>query len=225
MKRPVKIPAIYAGLTTTREGTELCVVIDKQGAVFKFDSPSKVMIVKEAIVYMWGNFDQFDDWADKNHSQFTNIHSQVFKSAVPKTTDVIIARVYLWKKLLEGATNRTTAGDPTRQATSHVPGRRSSIGTRMYEVIQGAPACPIHTYQAVACYKIIVEEARPTKVGEHVDTVTKEAVPTIKYLISEADLRDRVIARAAELKTKQDPWRIFQYYRPQLIAAKLIRHD
>lgn len=35
--------------------------------------------------------------------------------------------------------------------------------------------------------------------------------------VSEEKLREIAAQRAEELKTKQDPWRIFQYYRPRLI--------
>ena len=42
--------------------------------------------------------------------------------------------------------------------------------------------------------------------------------------ISEADLMDRVMDWEVQgiLKTKQDPWRIFEYYRPRLIALGLL---
>jgi hypothetical protein len=55
--------------------------------------------------------------------------------------------------------------------------------------------------------------------------IFEDSMDTEKHTISEKDLKDAVIKRAAELKTRQDPWRIFQYYRPQLIQAKLIRHS
>ena len=42
---------------------------------------------------------------------------------------------------------------------------------------------------------------------------------------TEAKLREVVQARAQELKTKQDPWRIFQYYRPQLVKLGFIAHN
>lgn len=223
MKREKKIPVIYDGLDTTRAGTELCLVIDKHGGVFKFDSPSLVTIVKDAIYQMWPNFDKFDDWGQNNHAQVCTLHSQLFRTNAPKGSDPILMRVYVWKKLIEGAQDRTTgAGNPVSKTKT---GRVSTIGSRVYELILPLPDHQIRTYQALACLKIITEESRPFKVGEHVDPISHSATDTLRYRITEDDLRKKVIERAAELKTKQDPWRIFQYYRPQLIAAKLIRHD
>lgn len=42
---------------------------------------------------------------------------------------------------------------------------------------------------------------------------------------TEAQLRAKVAERAEELKTRQDPWRIFQYYRPMLVKAGVIAHN
>ena len=41
--------------------------------------------------------------------------------------------------------------------------------------------------------------------------------------VPEARMRELVEEHADEIKTKQDPWRIFQYYRPMLIRERLIR--
>ena len=41
--------------------------------------------------------------------------------------------------------------------------------------------------------------------------------------VSEAKMREIVIDGAHLLKTRQDPWRIWQYYRPQLIKARFLR--
>lgn len=40
--------------------------------------------------------------------------------------------------------------------------------------------------------------------------------------ISEADAMKAVADRKDELRTRQDPWRIFQYYRPRLNEAGII---
>ena len=40
---------------------------------------------------------------------------------------------------------------------------------------------------------------------------------------SEANLVEVFKGHAETLATKQDPWRIFQYYRPMLIASNLLR--
>jgi hypothetical protein len=66
----------------------------------------------------------------------------------------------------------------------------------------------IHTPQAKVCYQILIDGVKAHPEG-----------------ITETDLKALVNTRAAEIRTRQDPWRIFQYYRPTLIKAKLVRHD
>jgi len=41
--------------------------------------------------------------------------------------------------------------------------------------------------------------------------------------VSEARMKELVEERQADLNTRQDPWRIWQYYRPQLIELRWIR--
>ena len=43
--------------------------------------------------------------------------------------------------------------------------------------------------------------------------------------VTEAKLREIASERAAELKTKQDPWRIFAYYRPRMIEEGILRQQ
>lgn len=86
-------------------------------------------------------------------------------------------------------------------------GRKSTIGLRRYFLGKVSDVALIKTPQALACYKILVDA-----IG------TGESV-------SEADFKAQIIKRSAELKTKQDPWRIFQYYRPRLLETHHIKHD
>ncbi len=64
--------------------------------------------------------------------------------------------------------------------------------------------CDIKTPQAKTCFTIFV------------DCIAK------KDHVTEKELRDLVEKRVSELRTRQPAWRIFQYYRPQLIASKLM---
>ena len=41
--------------------------------------------------------------------------------------------------------------------------------------------------------------------------------------VRESRMMDIVNDRQSELNTKQDPWRIFQYYRPELVQCLLIK--
>jgi len=45
-----------------------------------------------------------------------------------------------------------------------------------------------------------------------------------KDRVTEPELKEFVKHRGAELKTKQEPWHIFMYYRPALIEAKILKY-
>lgn len=220
------VPQMYSGLTLTKEGTDSCIVVDKQGQVFRFDSKSQVTIVKQGIHKQWDHFNQFDDDMDKNHAEFMRLHDQVFRATVPRDTDVIEARVYLWKALLRGSNDRRLSASMGKDQVM-VDGRKSTIATSRYflgplandqSAING-----IKTPQARACFRILCEAL--AKVKQDMQSKSQDLDEVHVPSISEAELRKIIVERAGELHTRQDPWRIFQYYRPVLMADKLVRRE
>lgn len=75
----------------------------------------------------------------------------------------------------------------------------------MYFLLPTPEGNPIKTYQAQECLNILKEHLKDSK------------------SITEDDFKAAIYAEQSRLKTKQDAWRIFQYYRPQLIANKYIK--
>jgi hypothetical protein len=67
--------------------------------------------------------------------------------------------------------------------------------------------CPCTTRQAIKVWEFFVDEY----------------LSTGSLFVTESRMQDIVNDRQAELQTRQDPWRIFQYYRPELIQCQLIK--
>lgn len=65
----------------------------------------------------------------------------------------------------------------------------------------------IKTPQARVCYEILLECLKG------------------KRECTEAELKAKVEEQGVRLKTRQPAWRIFQYYRPQLIQAGLVKRN
>jgi len=206
------IPEVYTGVVRDTKLTKLCMIEDTHNQYFLFESSSKNSIVKEAVQKIWPSFDSF---AEQNKATLLTYHSNLFNAEPPKDQDLITTAVYCWYKLCMTAQDRTgrlgtqpgavTPIDPTT-------GKRSNLLTRKYffgsikPTDQELPGL-IKTPQAIACYRIF-----------------RDALGTTES-ISENDLKTKVIERAGELRTRQEPWRIFQYYRPTLMKALLLRHD
>lgn len=124
----------------------------------------------------------------------------------------------LWEAMCYQADDRRTAKPvPKRDPlTGNKPrGRKpQNLGSRKYTVIEEGTDkkallddAPMTTRQAKKIYEFFVDEM----------------IATGSPVITEDRMQHIVNDRAEELRTKQDPWRIFQYYRPELIQCKLIK--
>ena len=85
------------------------------------------------------------------------------------------------------------------QAPTGISTSKYSLGT--------SKEITIKTPQARTCYEILVECLKG------------------KREITEAGLRAKVEEQGARLRTRQPAWRIFQYYRPELIKAGLVKRN
>lgn len=65
--------------------------------------------------------------------------------------------------------------------------------------------------------------ALPPQAQSLVDLIEEYVHPMTEPTVLETELRDYIIKHAEKLQTKQDPWRIFQYYRGRLIANGFLR--
>jgi hypothetical protein len=161
-------------------------------------------LIKDSIFKQWAGFSAF---CEESKNTISCYHSNLFNAEPPKDQDHIITAVYVWNKILSVAT-----ADLTTQVPVTASGRKSTIGNCQYRAGSETGDGQLKTPQARACLKLFREILNSDKA-----TVEGED----RY-ITEADLRQYIIDHAAELHTKQDPWRIFQYYRPNLISEKLI---
>lgn len=198
--RAVEIPATYQTLTApTRESASRKVIIasDRSIHVFKdVDVPIPPNISLDMV------FSNFDDLTSRQQSVIESLHLEFLKSEPPKGQNKMTTALYLWAWFVREATPHLvgTKADGTRERKSTISTRHYYRGTVMISPENLTP-------QAKICMVILTE-----LLGD-------------AQSVTEGDLKRKVEERAAELHTRQDPWRIFQYYRPKLIELKLLRHD
>jgi hypothetical protein len=198
-------PEIYRNLNQDNRNAKLCIVLPEgtNPKMYKYASRKDCPLPDKDIKMHYVDWDAFEQDKNWQMPQLEEEHKKLFGHPIPPKLNRAEVSLIIWHKWCE------TAEDKTKVAVT--TGRKSTIESRIYTRVyeDGKPTqAQLKTPQAMACLKIF-----------------EESMDTEKHTISEKDLKDAVIKRAAELKTRQDPWRIFQYYRPQLIQAKLIRHS
>lgn len=164
--------------------------------------------------------DLFKSWEDfserlANTERLELLHQLAFdsKPTAKELKDRVELSIKVWMKLCETAINRLD--DDGAKGT----GGASRTGThkladRAYEVVKTAVAATDKLPpQARTCLVFFTELMTAAK---HDDAKGIFSIP-------EKDFNAYVVANAARLNTRQDPWRIFQYYRPTLIQSGFIR--
>jgi len=241
--REQKLPEGYLPAEALRkDDTQFCLVVDFNWQIFKFKRREDVHIVTHAIKFMWPSFDQFD--AAQN-DVIAPMHQLLFKRPVPGDQDRLLVVINLWLRMLETATDRTVTTDKHGEKVS--PGLETrelfltpkalildGQGKPLMEDSVGADGKPVlkeveingkkeqqpakrlrlnldtvKTPQAKTCLRIMADVVHPNDKGDLVCT--------------EGELKKAITERQAELKTRQEPWRIFQYYRPRLVEQGLVR--
>lgn len=205
-------PDCYVGLITDSRNLKRCLIEDLNGVYSLFENPhtleslqSYEELIKPTIGKRWDNFDAFEK--DVNNQTALTYHENLFGVSPPKNQDLIFTKINVWHKMCMLVKNKAFANE-TGTPKDPVTNRKSTILTCTYsvgEITEGT--ADVKTYQALKCLELFR------------GCMTKEGSEEI----TEGVLKQYVIDNAAILKTRQDPWRIFQYYRPTLIAAKLIR--
>lgn len=203
-------PEIYQGLVSDPKNLRRCLVEDLNMTYSLFDSRAQLeglqsyeSLIKPTIQKCWNDFNDFTEKCNKNTSLL--YHEQLFGATAPKKQDLITTQLYVWHKLCSIVKNNlcdqsATPKDPVTQ-------RKSNILNCNYYPGETQGTGEIRTFQAIQCIKLF-----RACLGE-------------RESVSEGELKQYVIDHAGELKTKQEPWRIFQYYRPSLIAAKIMRRQ
>lgn len=196
-------PEIYMELGTNVNRPHICIMEDNMCNISLFNSLQNLEklqsfsdLIKPSINKLWKNFDTF---TQENKQTILTYHDNLFGKAADKDQDIVITAMYCWNKFILTAKNDLTTLIPTQN------GRKSTIGTCEYRIgtiTEGEGQ--LKTPQAKACLKLFRECIKDQE------------------MVTETVMRQYVEDHAAELHTRQDPWRIFQYYRPLLIAEKLI---
>jgi hypothetical protein len=168
------------------------------------DSETKVPID----VLIDTEFKNFDDLMAKGKNTILAYHEQFFKAEPPKKQSIMDTALWVWAYLIKNCKPRLEDKTADGEAV-----RKSSILGRKYfrgESPDGSGA--LATPQAVTCCNIFFD-------------ALKKAAEDKRDYVTEDELRSEIIRRQEEIKTRQDPWRIFQYYRPKMIEKKLLKHD
>ncbi len=160
----------------------------------------------------------YKSWDDFSNvitiEELTTLHVTCFDKQPTKQElkDKVELSVKVWMRLCETALNRLEEGDGTVKA----PGERKTaakLQNRGYEVLKTKVPDDLKLPpQAKTCMEFFAELVSTAPASQ-------DSIVTIP----ETQFKDYVMANAARLNTRQDPWRIFQYYRAVLISSGFIR--
>lgn len=214
--RPDGIPAleIYNNVLVDNKSQNDCLVLDKHGQWFRFKSPSHCTIVSAGIEFKW---DDFNHWCDnRTIAEIHADHLALFGCEVPKEMvklskedESVHLKLLVWKERCRVANDRTEKPVAVDRKTGEPRGRK--LANRKYVLVCADWEKKVTIPQALACMRILASSAENTTNEGCVAEIGEDA------------LKAKITERQSELHTKQDPWRIFQYYRPQLIAAGVLR--
>lgn len=191
-------------------------VKNSEGKWFRFQLwEDRIFIMDREVEYR--SFDDFFDcWTeadafDEEDGELRAMYIMAFGAPPPKNAKFVSIAKAVWCKCYLRANDRTDVyGHSTnRDPVTGAKERRRNLNGRQYvinEPFEGWTADLPEQAQIV--YKALRE------LSEQVDSVT----------INEGAIKDLMTRLRDEgtLKTKQDPFRIFQYYRPTLKKIKLL---
>lgn len=220
MKNNGKDPKeIYNGLRTKKNEVDLLVVLQRSTGVYiKYRRGAAVTVMSQDIEGKWDGFDNFAD--THTLDALSGMHKELFGKAIPKGMVKDEVALMVWAKIIARAKDRTDLGGGETINKEGKRGPRESLGDRIY---------------IFALERYNKEEKLPKQVHaimEAVQTYFQSSKNEDDHdqgnpAILEKELRP-VIEQAAKngvLTTKQDPWRIFSYYRPMLVQNGLVKHD
>ncbi len=209
------IPVIYQSLTRDASRQHDVICEDVHGQFFRHSNAQSINVLRQFQHKVWVGFDNFigelSGVSGENYQTILTYHSMLFKSEPPPRQDRVTTALYVWFGLCDIAVDRT------ERTPRNSEGRKITISTRKYMYGDSKDLSMIGTPQARSCYKIFCD-AIDSATQKNLNNITDKALIS-QYVpaITEEALRATIEVRAGELHTRQDPWRIFQYYRPQLI--------
>lgn len=203
--------AAYSQTLTSEEklNYKRALVQAQDGLFYLFADASKtVAIINPAKVY-----DNFDAFLKEDDQRVASLYATAFGEEPSQALlkDMVELRVMVWMQLCKTALNRLDNVEKKN--------RVAKLQDRKYEVIKldVDPSTKMPP-QSRTCLTFFAElMAADTKY--QATPVEERGV----FEVSEKVFNEYVVANADRLKTRQDPWRIFQYYRPSLIKDGYIR--
>ena len=161
-----------------------------------------------------GELTIFISWEDFNESctvaqliDYANRYGADLKKGMQKFE----VSITVWHALCEQGRDVTIENAINKNSTTN-PSRKKKLANRRYVKVQDSDLTPAELKnrglyklppQATACLELFLSEG------------TNE--------VTETRMKELIMEKREVLNTKQDPWRIFQYYRPQLISHRYIR--
>lgn len=202
-----------------------CIVIDHENRISLHNNRAALeklksfsAIIAETIAYV---YDGIDEFLKSGQQTILARHEEQFSAEPPSDQPIEITAQWTWAAFHKNAKTNMLSEVPV-SAT----GRKSTILTSTYmlgEELENTGT--IKTPQALACVRIF---RNAIKKKQDSDTLATEATGkplpnSYEPKLTEEELRKVITDHANELHTRQDPWRIFQYYRAELINNRILR--
>lgn len=197
----------YQNIVITPAMFDAVLVKNSQREWFRFALwADRIFILDRREEYMnWKDFD--DGWNDKGDmDELHENYAAHYGEPAPKNAHKVTLTKAIWVKMYLKANDRSKdyIRGGSKDPVTGEKERKRNLNGRRYRVCQGLSEHHLQE-QALTIHRELLKFQ--TQAGT--ETITEAEV---------VELMDR-IAKAKILKTKQEPFRIFQYYRSALIKA------
>jgi hypothetical protein len=196
----------YAGIVTTPAMFDAVLVKNTQREWFRFALwEDRIFILDRREEYRnWKDFDE--GYIENDKEELHEIYQAYYGKPAPKNAHKVTLTKAIWVKLYLKANDRSKdyVRGGSKDPVTGEKERKRNLNGRRYRIIQGESTEHLQD-QALTIHRELLKYQAQTGT----ETITEAEVVELMNRISEAKI----------LKTKQEPFRIFQYYRPALIKA------
>jgi hypothetical protein len=205
----------------TDQRLKCCIAITLQGNIYMYSSKEDITLVETARDkdFEWDGYSDFME--NMTARDMANLSVDIGIRLDFKKGSKEDLATELWGELCKRADDRRTAKLPEKRdplTGKKKRGRKKqNLANRRY-FLQLTPGIPKEKKALLDDAPVTTRQAK--KIWEF---FIDEFLETGSLYVTEARMQNLVNDRAEELRTRQDPWRIFQYYRPELIQCKLIK--
>lgn len=217
----IATPDIYKDLTlpTKTIATERSVAIHTEGSITVMPKGYRPLDLEQIPVDKF--FTDLEDFAKQNANTIKAYHEE-FIGPVPKKQNIEETGMWVWAYFTKNGKPAIPAPviEP-KPGTEDKPRARSILARTYTLLMTHEQVVKAHAEENTKMQRATQSAGLPRQALEVIAILSEVAKPTI----GEEQLRTVFSQSAERLKTKQDPWRIFQYYRAQLITNKILKHD